>query len=106
MVEIDASASRRVGALCSAASAFFADATDAMQRSFLACVLRTTTFRPREAVAKEGDECAGAWMVMEGEAHAMAKLVGGDERWVAGYWPGSGFGFNSLVWGTAPTSRG
>ena len=78
---------------------FFADATDAMQRSFLACVLRTTTFRPREAVAKEGDECAGAWMVMEGEAHAMAKLVGGEEKWVAGYWPGDGFGFNSLVWG-------
>ena len=79
--------------------AFFADATDAMQRSFLACALRATTFRPREAVAKEGDECAGAWMVMEGEAHAMATLVGGDERWVAGYWPGDGFGFNSLVWG-------
>ena len=38
-------------------------------------------------------------MVMEGEAHAMATLVGGDERWVAGYWPGDGFGFNSLVWG-------
>ena len=59
--------------------AFFADATDAMQRSFLACALRATTFRPREAVAKEGDECAGAWMVMEGEAHAMATLVGGDD---------------------------
>ena len=80
--------------------AFFADgALSPMQRSFLACALRATRFRPREAVAKEGDECAGAWMVMEGEAHAMATLVGGDERWVAGYWPGDGFGFNSLVWG-------
>ena len=78
---------------------FFSECTTQTQRAFLACALRSTRFTPREAIAKENDECSGAWMVMEGEAHAMVPLVGGDEKWVAGYWPGDGFGFNSLTWG-------
>ena len=82
---------------------FFSECTTQTQRAFLACALRSTRFTPREAIAKEGDECSGAWMVMEGEAHAMVPLVGGDEKWVAGVLAGRRLRFQLFDLGTRVT---
>ena len=68
-----------------------------LQRAFLSGIMHVLQFKPGNVVATEGDEGEGVWMLMQGEAGAVADLVGGGEKVVATYEPGGNFGEASLV---------